>query len=117
MRIAPGRRARCPRGAPGQAADTCRTCPAHRFVRSGSCANEHRGRKVGARLCQRFEGALKLKEQPMATRRSVETLTTTASGARSAPAKGKRSVSSKSAGRASVPAEDRRVMIAQAAYL
>jgi hypothetical protein len=53
----------------------------------------------------------------MATRRSVETPATTASGARSAPAKGKRSTSSKSAGRASVSAEDRRAMIAEAAYL
>ncbi|HEV2284572.1 MAG TPA: DUF2934 domain-containing protein [Steroidobacteraceae bacterium] len=53
----------------------------------------------------------------MATRRSVETPATAASGARSAPGKGKRSTSSKSPGRAAVSAEDRRGMIAEAAYL
>lgn len=53
----------------------------------------------------------------MATRRTDETPTTADSRARSAPPKGSRTAKGKPAQRAAVSADDRRSMIAEAAYL
>jgi hypothetical protein len=53
----------------------------------------------------------------MATRRSVETSTSAETRARTTPAKGTRARGKAAASRAAVSAEDRRAMIAEAAYL
>lgn len=53
----------------------------------------------------------------MATRRSVETSPPTESRAPSAPVRGKQPQGSKPASRARVSVDDRRAMIAEAAYL
>ncbi len=77
----------------------------------GACALACRGRKVSL-----AEGAY-AKEEPMATRRTDEIPTTADIRARSAQPKGSRSAKGKSAQRAAVSADDRRAMIAEAAYL
>jgi Protein of unknown function (DUF2934) len=53
----------------------------------------------------------------MATRRSVEIPTSAETRARSTPAKGTRARGKAAASRAAVSADDRRAMIAEAAYL
>jgi hypothetical protein len=53
----------------------------------------------------------------MATRRSVETPTSAETRGRTTPAKGTRARGKAAASRAAVSAEDRRAMIAEAAYL
>ena len=57
------------------------------------------------------------KEGPMATRRTNEIPTLTEARARSAPPKASRGAKEKSPQRAAVSTDDRRAMIAEAAYL